>query len=162
MGHISAAHYLDLSTHNRWYVLANRTHAVVYTNGAKSPFQFVQRLSNPEGRMMEIELDADKPGRGVSSAGQGTFRHAFDRRSHSHERSAKRFALQIGQALTQAWLTGLFDHLTLVAEPHFLGLLRGALPPAIRDRITHEVVREYLTGSDAEIWEQILRQINEG
>jgi len=41
--------------------------------------------------------------------------------------------------------------LILVAEPHFLGLMRMALPPELKRLIRHEIPREYLEGSDEDL-----------
>ena len=122
MSKYSAAGYLNLSQKTKWYVIASRVSAVIYTNGSDHKFHFLDRLSNPQGCLREIDLDSDKPGRGFSSPGVA-FHHSLDRRSKSHEQVAKRFARKIGRILERAQRENRFDNLVLVAEPHFLGLL---------------------------------------
>lgn len=142
-----------------WYVVARRTEAVIYKEDAQHHFQFVYRLVNPRGRKPEIELDSDRPGRGASSA-NGTFHHALDRSWNRHETVAKKFAKKIAQALTHAARQNRFDELVLVAEPHFLGMLRDEIPASLRAKIKHEVNREYAKGSDQFLHDQIIHAIS--
>jgi protein required for attachment to host cells len=134
-----------------WYVVANRTEAVIYREGRDHHFQFIQRLSNASGKKTETELDSDRPGRGSSSAGSGTIRHSLDRRFHRHEEMAKRFARRIVRTLEAGNLEGRFGAVVLVAEPHFLGLLRATLSKPLRERVRASVPREFAQGSDLQI-----------
>jgi protein required for attachment to host cells len=140
-----------------WFVVASRTDAVFYYDGDDHKFHFINRLSNPLGNEHERELDSDRPGSGVSSAAGGTIRHALDRRSFRHERVAETFARKIADSLESSLNEKRFSSLVLVAEPHFLGLLRSALPEAVSQTIKNEVGREYPDSSDAEIRERIFR-----
>jgi protein required for attachment to host cells len=140
-----------------WYVLANRTAAVMYAEGTDREFHFMNRLSNPRGALHESELDSDRAGRSVSTSGGGLLNHALDRRHHKHEQVAKRFAGKIAQALQVENLRKRYRGLVVVAEPHFLGLLRKALPGAVREKVVREVTREYTQGSDSDLREQVFR-----
>jgi len=143
-------------------VVANRTDAVFYIDGSDRKFHFVDRLINKKGHLTETELDSDKPGKGISDACGGIFRHSLDRRFTHHEQVAKRFAKKIANQLAIACRQKLFRDLVLVAEPHFLGLLRKELNYETRTAIRHEVRHEYAQGSDAEVREQILNAIETG
>lgn len=158
MGKYTAARDLDLSVKTRWYVVANRTEAVIYQDGSDHQFRFVQRLSNVEGKETESQLASDKPGKGSSSAGNGTIHHALGR-NNKHETAAKKFAGQIVHALEVGKKESRYTDLVLVAEPHFLGLLRQSLPRAVQSVVSHEVGREYRQGSDAELRSQIMAAI---
>jgi protein required for attachment to host cells len=159
MSKYSAARDLDLTTQVTWYVLANRTGAVIYRDSPERHFQFVERLTNLTGKIQEMELDSDRPGRAFSSAPGGQVRHSLDRRNNRHEASARRFASQIGNVLEAAYREERFNELVLVAEPHFLGLLRAALSDGVRNVVAHEVAREYTQGSDDELRGQVLTAI---
>lgn len=143
--------FLGSLAEKRWYIVANRSEAVFYRERKDHLLQFVKRLSNPLGRKTEKELVSDRPGRGFSSSANGSIRHALDRRSNHHEKSARDFARQIAKFLNSAQQDALFSELVLVSEPHFLGLLREELSPATRDMICHEINREYKTGSDQDV-----------
>lgn len=148
----------NLDLKKKWYVVANRTEAVIYREGSEHTFEFVNRISNPAGAEQEQNLDSDKPGRGFSSA-QGSIHHSLDRHSHRHEDVAKKFALKIGKLLEDAKRDGEFTELVFAAEPHFLGLLRKAMPPALQAIVTHEIPKEFKRGSDTEIHQHILNAI---
>jgi protein required for attachment to host cells len=134
-----------------WYVLANRTDAVFYEDFGDQKFRFKERMKNKKGHLTEGQLDSDRPGSGVSSAASGSIRHSLDRTFHHHEQVASRFATGIARFLSRKQRAGLFDSLILVAEPHFLGLMRMALPPELKLLIRHEIPREYLEGSDEDL-----------
>lgn len=162
MSNYSAARDLDLNNKKRWYVVANRAGAVFYSDGDGGKFHFIARLENEKGRLTESELDSDKPGKGFSSGGGGTIHHGLDRRSKHHEAAAKDFAGRIAVELEAARREDRFSELVLVAEPHFLGLLREALKPETKRAVRHEVRREYAQGSDAELRAQIIAAIESG
>jgi protein required for attachment to host cells len=151
-----SGNYFKNKTHSNpvgrtWYVLANLSGAVIYEDFRDQKFKFIERMRNSRGRLTEGQMDSDRPGRGFSSAGSGTIRHGLDRTFHHHEQDAVRFARTIANHLTRKNKEEAFQSLVLVAEPHFLGLLRQALPEAIHGLIRHEVPREYLEGSDADL-----------
>lgn len=146
----------------KWYVVANRTGAVIYQEAAGEKGRFVCRLTNPSGSFTESDLDSDKPGRKFSSVRGGTPHHGLERRSNRHEEIAKRFAAEISRRLVAGRADHLYSELILAAEPHFLGLLRRAIPPKLRDLVKHEIAREFVEGSDAIINENIRRMIRRG
>jgi protein required for attachment to host cells len=162
VGRYSAARDLDLAARIRWYVLANRTEAVIYVDGDDRKFHFLERMSNPSGQLAERELTSDRPGRSYSSAAGGTVHHSLDRhRAQKHEEAARRFARSISQTLETARNEGRFGSLVLVAEPHFLGLLRDALPSSVQRTVRHEVNHEYGNASEDELRVQVLHAIGE-
>lgn len=161
MGKYSAARDLDLSNSVRWYVVANRVATVIYKDRPGHPFKFVERLCNPEGRKTETDLDSDRPGRGFSSAPGSAIRHGLDRRHVHHEQSAKKFAALIGKVIAQADREDRFGKLVIVAEPHFLGLLRAALPEQVKQKVEFEIHHELHQGSDETIQEYIYQKMKQ-
>ena len=146
----------------RHYLVANRSTAVVYQEGdSPEDLLFVYRLKNPTGRMQEIELVSDRPGRTISGASGGTMRNGMTSENSQHEESAKDFAREISKRLIESSAAGEFKELVLVAEPHFLGLLRAALPKSIQTMVHSEIAKEYAEGSDKEIGLRIAQRLNE-
>ena len=146
----------------RWYVLSNRTGAVIYRDYKKNQFEFVNRLENPDGALTEGELDSDRPGTGFSSGGLGTIHHGLDRTFAHHEAQAKSFSRKISQFLAEAQRDEKFTDLVLVAEPHFLGLLRGSLPASVKKMVAHEVNHAYIQGSDQKLKKLVHRALEAG
>ncbi len=141
------------------YVVANRSEAVFYADGSDRKFHFVERLTNKKGHRHESELVSDRPGRGVSSAGGG-IHHGLEPGTSHHELAARRFAKRVAAALERGRSQKLFRELVLVAEPHFLGLLRRSLTSKTREAVTHEVGHEYYAqGSGEEVRARILKAI---
>ncbi|MBY0471776.1 host attachment protein [bacterium] len=154
---------INTQKNRQWYVVANRTGATIYRE-SQQKFEFLKRLSNPEGRLPESKLDSDRAGRAFARAADGTIRHSLDRAQSHHEKSAKDFAMRIARTLELAMKDSFGTEITLVAEPHFLGLLRNALSPNVRALIKNEINREYSRGSNQELYryvQQALKQTQE-
>jgi protein required for attachment to host cells len=156
MGKYTAARDLDLSVKTRWYVVANRSEAVIYAEDRGQPFHFVERLLNLEGSLQEIELNSDRPGRGFGSPAAGNYRHGFTPPVEKTEHVAQQFAKRIAEKLRQGRNELRFRDVVLVAEPHFMGLLKGALDPATQAKVSYEVKREeYLRLPDSLMGQRI-------
>jgi protein required for attachment to host cells len=148
---------LEFPNRIRYYLIANRLEANIYRSAPGVQFKFLERLKNDSGRLMESDLDSDSPGTGWSSAGSGTIRHSLDRTFHHHEKVLLDFSKKISDYLDHASLKDQFGELVLVCEPHFLGVLRSVLSARVKKLIRYEINREYLQGSDQEIYKMILR-----
>jgi protein required for attachment to host cells len=161
MGKYSAARDLDLSVKTRWYVVANRTEAVIYAEDRGQPFHFIERLLNLEGSLQEHELVSDRPGRNASPAAAWTYRHGYSSKVDKHEHVAHTFAKRIAERLRQGRNESRFRDLVLVAEPHFMGVLRGKLDSATQSKVSYEVKREYQNLPDALLGQTLHDQLNQ-
>ncbi len=141
--------------HPTLYVVANRSGAVFYAESGKEPFHFLRRLSNPRARLAERKLVSDRPGRTFSSPATGKARSGLEPRSTQHEELARKFARKIVGSLEKMRDGRRFEGMVLVAEPHFLGMLREALGPSLRKLVKQELPREYAQGSDRAIRSRI-------
>lgn len=133
-----------------WFLVANRAEACIYEGNLGKELHFLKRLLNPRSRLTELELVADKPGRRFSSSRSGV-RHGLEPRTNYHEVVAVEFARRIGKELDRALLQKQFTDLVVVAEPHFLGLLKLAFTPRTKEKIRHTIAREWHEGSDREL-----------
>ena len=156
MNHNLSKSFDGVSPDTKWFVVANRSNAAIFSEGTDHQFHFVSRFENPNGKLTEGQLDSDKPGR-CFSAGSSIVRHALDRHFTKHEQVAIVFAIRIGKFLGLSFQNHKFDEITLVAEPHFLGLLREHLPVAVHKAKIHSLDREFDQGSTKEIREMILK-----
>ncbi len=150
VNHSNGLNSYDLRNNKKWYVLANRTDAVIYKDAARAKFEFVERLSHSPGRLTESQLNSDRPGRGNSSATR-SIRHSLDRHHQHHENEAKSFARKIASTLEKAQSEERFAKIVLVAEPHFLGLLKAVLSRSVKQSIQHTLPKEYRQGSDRQL-----------
>jgi protein required for attachment to host cells len=138
-----------LERNKKWFVVASSTEAVIYQE-KQGRLTFVDRLSNPSARLPERMLDSDRPGRGTALNNP---QHQLDRHFNHHEQAARGFAHRIGEFLESAREDVHFNELVLVTEPRFLGLLRAALSPGVRNMVKEEVRRQFRQGSDKEFRE---------
>ena len=109
-----------------WILIANRTGARIVEKQGRE-LSLVQELEHARGRLRDREVDSDRHGRAGRSGGAG---HAYSTSEGPHEHDAKNFARECAESLRQGRLSGRYLRLILVAEPHFLGLLRQALDDA--------------------------------
>jgi len=130
-----------------WAVVASAARARVFeVTGRQDPWQELMDLVNSDDRLFRRDLTSDKPGRALdTSRGQ---RHTYEPPVDPKEEAADRFARLVVDKLRVGLRDQLFEQLTIVAPPHFLGLLREHMDEQLSRAVTHEVVKD-LTREDA-------------
>lgn len=124
-----------------WVVVASAARArMIESAGPRTPLRELSDLVNPQERLHPRELKTDKPGRAVDSLGGQ--RHAVQTAVEPKEQEAIRFAKQAIETLESGLQAGRFDALYLVAPPHFLGLLRAQMSPALARAVRGELVKD--------------------
>jgi protein required for attachment to host cells len=110
-----------------WVVVGHRAGArILEHKGPGKGLRLVSDLEHAEGRLKSGDLDTDKPGTSFSS-GPGPGRHPMAPAETSHDHVAATFAARIAEVLGTARVEHRFEHIVLVAEPGFLGMLRSKL-----------------------------------
>ncbi|MGZ3693898.1 MAG: host attachment protein [Bdellovibrionota bacterium] len=158
MGKVLAPKGFDPKFERHWYLVANRVEAVLYAGRIGKDFHFLRRFSNPKGKLTELQLVADKPGRKFSSSRSGV-RHGFEPRSLYHEQVAIQFARRIGKAIDRSLLDKEFSDLVVLAEPHFLGLLNKGFSQRVKAKVINEVPREWHEGSDRDLEKYLQKKL---
>jgi protein required for attachment to host cells len=112
-----------------WILVSDASRANLFSAELREDdWSLVKAFEHPEGREMSREIeDTSPPGRGQQGEAQGGRRTAFEPRAWPKEAEVQRFAQQLSAYLETAIAKRSFDYLVLVAPPHFLGKLRGAL-----------------------------------
>lgn len=111
---------------NTWVVVAHRAGARIFEHaGPAMGLTLVEEIAHEEGRKKGSELDSDRAGMTFSRKGPG--RHPMGAEDASHDRLATSFAKELGNRLATGRNARRFEHIVLVAEPRFLGMLRDAL-----------------------------------
>ena len=130
-------------------VVADQSEARFYDmEGHGAPMQPAGQLSDPLAHLHDRDLKSDRPGRKsdhapIQAGRRGATAHhgvGSDRKPRRHE--AALFAQKITDEVAAAQRADQFDRLVLVAPPAFLGLLRKALPAALREAISAEVAKD--------------------
>lgn len=133
-----------------WVLSADAGRARIFSaDSPKASLRPLQQLISPKARLREQDLTSDRPGRSFDSFGAG--RHATEPSTPASEQEAIRFAADIARQLKQGRDHGAFDRLILVAEPHFLGLIRKAIDPHTAKMITLEVAKDVSKASTEKI-----------
>lgn len=105
-------------------------------------------LADPAAHLHDRDFNSDRPGRkddhaALSGGRRGaTAHHGVGGGQRPRQREAALFAQQIATRLEEDRARGAPEHLVLVAEPRFLGLLREALPAAMRQLVTEEIHKD--------------------
>lgn len=114
-----------------WIVVADAARARIFSAAElPAPLREVEDLVQPEGRLPERALGADRPGRSFESVGGA--RHAMSPRTGPRAASRHRFAERIAERLDRGFAEGSYRRLALVAPPAMLGALRAALSPSCK------------------------------
>jgi protein required for attachment to host cells len=128
-----------------WVVVASAVRARMFEAlGRRAPLHEVKDMVNPEDRLQQQEIEADRPGRAFDSMGR--HRHAMGSPVDPKEQGAIRFAKEVVDELEAARHAKRFEALCLVASPHFLGLLRermsDVLGRSVKGDLTKDLTRE--------------------
>jgi protein required for attachment to host cells len=113
------------NTKETWVLVAQRGGARIFEiAGPGNALHLVQEIEHPQGKLKDRDLGSDEPGRGFDSHGG---RHAFEAEQGPAARITEQFAKHLATLLDDARARKRYTRLVLVAEPHFLGILRAAL-----------------------------------
>lgn len=119
-------------------VVAQRARArLFFHDGSGEPLREVRDLVHPESRMRGLSMETDRPGRVHDRTGPA--RHAMAQEETTKEREAANFARELAEAIRGYRVENELDGVVLVAEPGFLGMLRGSLDDATTKAVSGEV-----------------------
>ena len=124
-----------------WVLVAQRAGARLYEKASEGEVRLLEEIAHPEGRLRDHEVDTDRQGATFHSGSSA--RHAFGREESAHEHDAASFARTLARRLSLGRHSGRYDELMLVAEPHFLGVLRAALDRPTALCVTGTMPKDY-------------------
>ena len=115
-----------------WYVVANRKRAEIFINkelrDGGNQLTLIKALENPLGDAKRRDLIRHEAGKSHKPIGRGAVHFAEVKRKDPLEVVAGQFSKKISSYLRDQQLKNNFTGLTIVAEPHFLGILRASMP----------------------------------
>jgi len=143
---------------NAWILVADACGARLFMTFDNGRFlHLLERFSHTQSRAMEAQLVSERPGSGGSST------HAMPSVKEPHvshkELEAIQFARVLDEYLAHALAQNKFNSLVLVAPPHFLGLLRAELNPAVAQKISATVAKDLIYMDEATIREHLVRAV---
>lgn len=123
-----------------WVLVAHRTGARLYEQSQPGgALLLVRDIPHPEGRLKNREITSDKSGRLFDSFHS---RHTVGKSPDPKEQLAIEFARDLADVLQRGCTSGQFQHLVLVADPHFLGDLRMALDAQTTKLVTGSLAKD--------------------
>lgn len=130
-----------------WIVVADAGRARIFeASDAQTSWSVVHSVCNPDGRRLSQQLVSDESGR-IDKSGRGVL-SAMDPRTDPHEVAAFRFAHDLANILDCGAKRHAYSRLTLIAPPHFLGLMKSALTSEVEKRLVAACPKD-LTRLDA-------------
>jgi len=109
----------------------------------------LQNFAHPEGRLHERDLDSDRHGRQRAAPNMG--HHGFGGENNRQQHESGVFAASLTDWLSRQREGGAFEHLVLIAPPHFLGELRKHLHAGCEKQLLKQVDKNLVTERPEEI-----------
>jgi protein required for attachment to host cells len=139
---------------NIWFLVADAARARLFeTSGKNVALTEVMDLMEPNARIRETELASDEPGRHATPGAPGT--HGMQEKITPREQEDIRFAAELADHLQEGLNKGSYDVLYMAAAPHFLGLLRDALPAGVAGKLQGDLNKDLTRLGEAEIREHL-------
>ncbi len=142
---------------NFWVVVADSSKARFFRGRSpNSELEEFHDLVNERSRQHEGDLVTDKEGRFHDDQGDtrpGAPRSSTEPTAKDHE--AATFANSVADFLDSRASSGEFTHVSIVANPKFLGRLRKAVSKSTRQRILEEVDKNLTDARQEEIREHL-------
>ena len=140
---------------NTWILVSNAAGARLFLNERYGKgLHLVNNWAHPDSRKHEGDLVTDSAGRTQQSDAQGG-RSAIQWKTSPKETEMQRFAAELVEHLEAGRVTGAFQHLILVAPPHFLGLLRENLDDPTGAMVRATLDKDYSQEAAPELAEHL-------
>ena len=131
-----------------WYLVGQRAGARIFEQQGIAPeLTLIHRFENPDGLLKTSELVSDHQGRSDSSDMHGGH-NAVGEDEVQRKQVLEKFAHDIGTYLEKEAEQHMFQSLVLVAEPHFLGVVKKAIGKATSHLILESLVKDLVNISD--------------
>ena len=135
----------------KWILVANRAQALVYQANEKKQLEQNTILENENGRLKNNEIYTDSPGMGRARNKDSTHFHSQNGERDAHEQHAIRFAQKLAEFVDKARKQNKLEDLIVVAEPHFLGLLRSNMSKNSVEMVSQWVKKDFMNIPSAEM-----------
>jgi protein required for attachment to host cells len=128
-----------------WIVVASQARARIFSKDTTKsvPLAEIYALVNPQSRLHQRDVMADRPGRSYDRLGRA--RHALQDRYSLRRESGKLFTGRICALLEQARRQNKFQHLILVASAEFAASLRRRMGAELESCIQREIHKNVST-----------------
>jgi len=141
-----------------WILVSDASRSKLFSAAKREDnWSLIKEFEHPEGRETSSQIrPSSPPGRRQKSDAQGAHRSSMEPHTWPKEAEAERFAKHLTSYLDHAAEKGELDVLVLVAPPHFLGMLHGALAAQTQKHLQTTVDKDLVMFDAAEIRERLL------
>jgi protein required for attachment to host cells len=124
-----------------WVLVANQAEArLLEYRGPHEPMELLREIPHPEGRLKEQDLVSDRPGKELRGTMQAS--HGYESQVSASEHESEVFAKHLADFLEKERAQDNFGDLSLVAPPHFLGLLRKSFTKSLDRCVSHALPKD--------------------
>lgn len=118
-----------------WFIIANQKQIkIVVKSSDGQHLRLIKKINNSIGGVRNRRLYKKRAGMGTKSVGsRGVVRYLESKNNDPHQTAAQHFAKEINRFLEKELSHKSFRFLTIVAEPHFLGKIKGGMTKQIRN-----------------------------
>jgi protein required for attachment to host cells len=110
-------------------------------------------VDSPLMHQQSADLGSDRPGASLHTGSSA--HHALAPRHDPHVLEKEKFAHSIARRLNAEAAAGAFDKLVLVAPPHVLSAIRGALDTTTEAKVIATLPKDLVKTPDSELWPHV-------
>ena len=137
-----------------WVVVADSGRCRIFSIAANNAdLEELEGAVNPVARLHEGDISGDRPGMAFDGKGRG--RHAMPSKHSAKGHAEEAFAHSLAATLNDAQIGGRYERLVLFAPPHFLGMLRNQLTPAVAGCVQASLDADVTRETAAQIRERL-------
>jgi protein required for attachment to host cells len=147
-----------------WIVSADAGRARIFAEtDPRQPYVEVEDMVSATARLRVSDINTDRlgptaAGQSIHNTGGATPNKQYQPAQTPEERDAEFFARDICNFLLKGWQEQRFQKLELVAEPKFLGVLRGQLDNQLKPLVDLELNKDYSHCNAHQLREQLQAQ----
>ena len=136
-------------------VVADSTRARIFTQDVDNRDVLIELedMLHPEGRLHEIDMTSDLPGKESRSPGAGG--HVYDNKDHPKKHQQVSFAKRVSTYLDSERKANKISRLLLLVAPQFLGELRAQFSNELKKLIAFELPKNLAAHDAADIAKHI-------
>ncbi|MFK3739837.1 host attachment protein [Massilia sp. TN1-12] len=144
-----------------WIVSADAGRARIFAESdPHQPYEEIEDMVSPNARLRVSDINTDRlgptsAGQSIHNTGGATPNKQYEPAQTPEQRDAEFFAKEICGFLLKGQQEKRFGKLVLVAEPKFLGVLRGELDNQLKPAIALEVNKDYSHSNGQQLREQL-------
>jgi protein required for attachment to host cells len=110
-------------------------------------------FDSPSAHKQSADLGSDHPGASIHTGSSA--HHALAPRHDPHVMEKEKFAQSIARQLNAGAASEAFGQLVIVAPPHVLSAIRGALSSAAQAKVTGTLPKDLIKTPDDELWPHV-------